>query len=203
MFIKIINFGYQKLPERKHYNDTGADVYLLHDLVIQPFETIKVPVGFGIELPDGYNAHFQTRTSIAIKGIFVQQCAIDAGYRGELHLIVTNLSNNSIKFNKGDRLAYLEVYPIVYADFVKELGEERKDGAFGSTNENTSKQNEIKYVKVSTKILSSLYNDSIKLEALEDIGVSNWDNYNRAINTINDEDWYNDKDILDIYEEVK
>lgn len=134
MKIKVIDFGYNKLPERKHYNDSGADVYLTEDIKIRPFETIIVPVGFGIDLPNGYNAHFQTRTSIAKKGIFVQQCAIDAGYKGELHMIITNISSETYEFKKDERLAYIEVYPIVYTEFVKELGEERGDGAFGSTN---------------------------------------------------------------------
>lgn len=134
MKIKIIDFGYENLPERKHYNDTGADVYVTEKFEIQPQETKVIPVGFGIELPDGCNAHFQTRTSIAKRGLFVQQCAIDAGYRGELHIVVTNLSDKAQVINKGDRLAYLEVYPIFYVDFVKELGEERGDGAFGSTD---------------------------------------------------------------------
>lgn len=134
MKIKVIDFGYDKLPERKHYNDTGADVYLTKDVKIRAFETLVIPVGFGINLPDGYNAHFQTRTSIAKKGLFVQQCAIDAGYKGELNMIITNISSETYEFKKGERLAYIEVYPIVYAEFVKELGDERGDGAFGSTN---------------------------------------------------------------------
>ena len=134
MKIKLIDFGYSLKPERKHYNDTGADVYLKESFVLLPQETKVIPCGFGIELPNGYNAHFQTRTSIAKRGIFIQQCAIDAGYRGELHLIVTNLSDKSHYFNAGVRLAYLEVYPIVYAEFVERLGDERGDGAFGSTN---------------------------------------------------------------------
>lgn len=133
MKIKLIDFGYKQPPERKHYNDSGADVYNTQFVCIEPGETKVIPCGFGIDLPNGYNAHFQTRTSIAKRGVFVQQCAIDAGYKGELHMIVTNLSNETQTFDIGDRLAYLEVYPIVYADFVKELGEERNNGAFGST----------------------------------------------------------------------
>lgn len=134
MKIKLIDFGYKQLPERKHYNDTGADVYNTKFFIIEPGETKIIPCGFGIDLPNGYNAHFQTRTSIAKRGIFVQQCAIDAGYKGELHMIVTNLSNETQTFDIGDRLAYLEVYPIVYADFEIYLGEERGTGAFGSTD---------------------------------------------------------------------
>lgn len=133
MKIKLIDFGFSMRPERKHYNDTGADIYLEKNVRIEPHSTVVIPCGFGIDLPDGYNAHFQTRTSIAKKGVFVQQCAIDAGYKGELHMIVTNLSSSPVEFKLGERLCYLEVYPIVYVDYVTSLGDERGDGAFGST----------------------------------------------------------------------
>ena len=133
MKIKLIDYGYEKAPERKHYNDTGADVYVNDDYRILCGKTVVIPCGFGIDLPNGYNAHFQTRTSIAKRGLFVQQCAIDAGYKGELHMIVTNISDEAQNIHKGDRLGYLEVYPIVYPDFVKEYDEERGTGAFGST----------------------------------------------------------------------
>lgn len=133
MKIKLIDFGFSMRPERKHYNDTGADVYLEKNVRIEPHSTVVIPCGFGIDLPNGYNAHFQTRTSIAKKGVFVQQCAIDAGYKGELHMIVTNLSSSPVEFKLGERLCYLEVYPIVYVDYVTSLGDERGDGAFGST----------------------------------------------------------------------
>ena len=62
MKIKLIDFGYNLKPERKHYNDTGADVYLKESFMLLPHETKVIPCGFGIELPNGYNAHFQTRT---------------------------------------------------------------------------------------------------------------------------------------------
>lgn len=137
MKIKLIDFYHEGPVEsliiRKHYNDTGADVKLKTNVTIMPHETVVIPCGFGIELPDGYNAHFQTRTSIAKQGLFVQQCAIDAGYRGEVHMIVQNLTDKTFEFSIGDRLCYIEVYPVVYADFVTNLGDERGSGAFGST----------------------------------------------------------------------
>jgi len=133
MKVKIIDFGYTKLPERKHHNDTGCDVYLEYDVRLKPKQTVCIPCKFGLELPDGLNAHFQARTSIAKKGIYVHQCAIDAGYRGEIHMIVTNLSDEEYYFEKGDRLAYLEIYPCVYIDFAKNFDNERGTGAFGST----------------------------------------------------------------------
>lgn len=135
MKIKFIRFNNKaRIPERKHYSDTGADIYMLKDGYISPNETQVIPLGFGVDIPNGYNCHIQTRTSIAKQGIFVQQCAIDAGYKGEIHMIVTNLSDRPFQWKGNDRLGYLEVYPCVYPDFVEELGEERGQGAFGSTN---------------------------------------------------------------------
>lgn len=140
MKIKIIKFREDvRLPERKHYNDTGADIYMLEGDFIAPGETKVFKLGFGINLPDGYNAHIQARTSLAKQGIYVHQCAIDAGYKGEINMIVTNMSDISYLFDKDDRIGYLEVYPCVYVDYVEDLGEERKDGAFGSTNNKVGK----------------------------------------------------------------
>lgn len=134
MKIKLIDYGYTRIPIRKHHNDTGADIYLEYkEVLLKPHKTVVIPCKFGIELPDGYNANIQARTSIAKQGVMVHQCAIDAGYRGEIHMIVTNLSDEEIKFNYGDRLAYLQITPCVYADFVDRFTNERGNGAFGST----------------------------------------------------------------------
>ena len=135
MKIKFIRFNKDaKLPVRKHYSDTGADIYMLEGGSLGSYETQVIPLGFGIDVPNGYNAHIQTRTSIAKRGAFIQQCAIDAGYKGEIHMIITNLGYKPFQWKAGDRLGYIEVYPCVYPDFVEDLGEERGDGAFGSTN---------------------------------------------------------------------
>ena len=60
MKIKIIDYGYEKLPTRAHYNDAGADVYVCLNnrspIIIHAHETIKIPLGFGLEVPDGYMA---------------------------------------------------------------------------------------------------------------------------------------------------
>lgn len=133
MKIKLIDYGYKKIPSRQYYNDSGNDVYLLNDLTIKPNETVIVPCGFGIDLPTGYNAHFQCRTSVAKQGVFVQQCAIDAGYKGEINMIVQNLTNRTKYFQSGSRLAYIIVYPIVYVDYVVDYEAERKNNGFGST----------------------------------------------------------------------
>lgn len=133
MKVRLIPFGNFTVPRRQHRQDTGADVYMMCGGSIEPHETLVIPLGFGIDIPNGYSARLQVRTSIAAKGIMAQGCAIDAGYKGGIHLILHNVSNNIFKWKKGDRLAYIEVYPCVYPDFTLDDEEERDRGAFGST----------------------------------------------------------------------
>jgi len=133
MKIKIIEFDNYITPCRKHYNDAGADVYSTVDVTLAPLETIKIPLGFGLELPDNLMGCIYPRSSLAAKGLISHIPPVDSGYRGQIHAIMTNISNNSITINKGDRIAQLIITPVYIADFVTELGDERNEGAFGST----------------------------------------------------------------------
>lgn len=134
MKIRFIRFSpLAKIPKRKHYSDTGADIEMMHGGTLAPFETRVIPLGFGIEIPNGHSARLQVRTSIAAKGVFIQGCAIDAGYTGPISMILHNVSNETFTWHKDDRLGYIEVYPTQYPEFVEEKLEERGDGAFGST----------------------------------------------------------------------
>ena len=134
MKMKFIRFNDNAIiPVRKHYNDTGADIFMLEDDYLAPNETKVIPLGFGIDVPNGYTARIQVRSSMAKQGLFIQQCAIDAGYKGEIHMIVTNIGKETIYWSKSDRLGYIEVYPCVYPELVEYLGDERGSGAFGST----------------------------------------------------------------------
>lgn len=137
MKIKIIDYGYEKLPERQHYNDSGADVHIcLHDrtnIALWPHDTEKISLGFGLELPDGYMACVFPRSGLSSKGITCELPPIDSGYRGEIHAIVHNGSNVKQVFKNGDRIGQLVIMPIVIAEFVPELGQTREDSGFGST----------------------------------------------------------------------
>ena len=84
-------------------------------------------------LPNILKICVQVRTSIAKQGIMIQGCAIDAGYTGELSMIIHNISREPFQWESGDRLGYIEVYPVQYPEFVDYLGKERGEGAFGST----------------------------------------------------------------------
>lgn len=139
MKVKIIDYGYHKLPFRAHANDAGADVHAcFHDgkefLVIEPGQTTKIPLGMGLVLPDGYAAYVFPRSGLSSKGLTCELPPIDSGYRGEIHAIVTNCSNKELfVINNGDRIGQLVITPVVIADFITEDIEERGSNGFGST----------------------------------------------------------------------
>lgn len=133
MKIKIINCGYKHSPFRAHANDAGADVYTTKDYILAPHTTTKIPLGFGLELPDGYAAFVFPRSGLSSKGIVCELPPIDSGYRGEVHTIVTNCSDNDYTVVEGTRIGQLVIMPVVVADFITEDIEERGTGAFGST----------------------------------------------------------------------
>ena len=135
MKIKLIDFGLpeHQRPFRPHGNDAGADVYMPYDCTLQPGEIAKVPLGFGIEVPDGHAGYVFPRTSMAVKGLVCELPPVDSGYRGEIHAIISNVSNRTQELIEGDRIGQLVIMPVVIADFVDELGEKRGIGAFGST----------------------------------------------------------------------
>ena len=137
MKIKVLNFGYDKLPFRAHENDAGADVHVcFHDADgcrLRPQHTVKVPLGMGLVLPDGYAAFVFPRSGLSSKGIVCELPPIDSGYRGEIHAIVTNCSDSDFYIRNGDRIGQLVITPVVIADFITNDIEERGANGFGST----------------------------------------------------------------------
>ena len=130
MKIKLIDFGLEKdhYPFRPHENDAGADVYMPYDYTLKPGEIARIPLGFGLMIPDG-------RSSMAAKGLVCELPPIDSGYRGEIHAIISNVSSESQILRKDTRVGQLVITPVLIADFVLDLGEARDIGAFGSTGE--------------------------------------------------------------------
>ena len=137
MKIKLIDFGVTEghRPFRPHGTDAGADVYMPYDKTLQPGEVAKIPLGFGIEVPDGYAGYVFPRSSMAIKGLVCELPPVDSGYRGEIHAIISNISNKEQTIKKDMRVGQLVITPVVIAEFVFEIGEQRGTGAFGSTGE--------------------------------------------------------------------
>ena len=132
MKIRVIDFGGVR-PDRAHYNDSGADIFATESVDLYPFDIEKVPTGIGLDLPDGYDAVIHCKSGLASKGIVSMNAPIDAGYTGQIYAIMTNLSNRLLHIEKGEKIGQIVIRPVIYAEFVSTLGEERKDGAFGST----------------------------------------------------------------------
>ena len=136
MKIEIIKFkNFYAAPNRAHYNDAGADVYLPEKVHIPKGTTRAVPLGFGVKIPDGFMGAIYPRSSLAKKRLVCELPPIDSGYRGEVHAIITNMSNEAMSLDAGTRIGQLVVHPVVLADYVDTLGSERDTGAFGSTGE--------------------------------------------------------------------
>lgn len=134
MKIKLIKFANYKAPDRAHYNDSGADIFAAKDMVIEPGKIAKIPTGVGIELPDGYDAVIHCKSGLSANGgLMMANAPIDAGYKGEIHAIVFNTNNTSVNISAGQKIGQLVIRPVIYAEFVEDLGNERGSGAFGST----------------------------------------------------------------------
>ena len=137
MKIRLLDFGVpeDRQPFRPHDNDAGADVYMPYDCTVQPGEIAKIPLGFGIEVPDGFAGYVFPRSSMAVKGLVCELPPVDSGYRGEIHAIISNVSNKEHTIRKDDRIGQLVIMPVIIADFVSEHGSQRGLGGFGSTGE--------------------------------------------------------------------
>ena len=128
------------LPSYAKAGDAGADLASRIDFTINPGERMLVPTGISIALPNGYVALVHPRSGLAIKhGISMVNTpgTVDAGYRGELQVILINHDlTQPVSFKKGDRIAQLVIQKVERADFVEVSdlpGSDRAAGGFGST----------------------------------------------------------------------
>lgn len=133
MKIKLINFG-GKAPVRAHYNDAGADVFVKEETILKPHSITKIPLGIGLELPDGFVAFILPRSGMASKnGITTEVVPIDSGYKGEIHAIAYNANNREVIIGKDIRIGQLVIVPTILAEFSFDTGKERGTNGFGST----------------------------------------------------------------------
>ena len=141
MKVKIVNKSAFPTPAYATEKSAGMDLKadLPAPLVLGPLERAMVPTGLFIALPDGTEAQVRPRSGLAAKhGISVLNSpgTIDADYRGEIKVILVNLSNEPFTINPGERIAQMVVarYEQVAWEEVEVLDEtERGDGGFGST----------------------------------------------------------------------
>lgn len=134
MKIKLIKFNKELIiPKRAHYNDAGVDCYALDIVELPPLTPVMIPLGFGLEVPDGYQAIIKPRSSMNAKGIITQIGTIDSGYRGEIKAVLINTSQTPFVIMKGDKICQIIIEPVILADFVEDLQNDRGAGGFGST----------------------------------------------------------------------
>jgi len=139
--IKIVNKSENPLPEYATSGSSGMDLRasLLIPISIKPMERVLVSTGLFIELPEGYEAQVRPRSGLAIKqGITCLNSpgTIDADYRGEIKIILINLSELEQIINPGDRIAQMIIQQTEKAIWVnsESLNEtERAEGGFGHT----------------------------------------------------------------------
>ena len=141
MTVKIINESNNPLPAYATEGSSGMDVraFINETITLQPLERALIPTGLFIELPQGFEAQIRPRSGLAIKqGITCLNTpgTIDADYRGEIKIILINLSNEIQSVQNGDRIAQIVIQKVEKIDWsvTVELEQtERSAGGFGST----------------------------------------------------------------------
>jgi len=141
MIVKIINKSKNELPKYETLFSAGMDLRanLEESILLKPFQRLVVKTGLFISLQQGYEAQIRPRSGLALKkGITVLNSpgTIDADYRGEIGVILINLSDSDFEINTGDRIAQMIIakHETIEWEAVDKLdGSVRGDKGFGST----------------------------------------------------------------------
>ena len=144
MNIKIINKSNNNLPEYETLHSAGMDLRanINKDITLNPLERVLVPTGLYIELPVGFEAQIRPRSGLALKnGITVLNSpgTIDSDYRGEIGVILINLSNEEFIINDGERIAQMVISKHEHINLTEVnilCDTERGEGGFGNTGKN-------------------------------------------------------------------
>lgn len=139
--VKIVNRGKQPLPAYATEQSAGMDVRanIEEAITLQPLQRRLIPTGLFMALPEGYEAQVRPRSGLALKhGITVLNApgTIDADYRGEVGVVLVNLSDTDFVINPGERIAQIVIarYEQAELELVTELDEtERGAGGYGHT----------------------------------------------------------------------
>ena len=139
--IKIVNRSGNPLPAYATAGSAGMDIksFLEHPIVLKPMERCLVPTGLHVELPQGYEAQIRPRSGLAIKqGITCLNTpgTIDSDYRGEIKVILINLSGEMQTIQPGERIAQMIVQQVEKAVWVESESLQetlRNEGGFGHT----------------------------------------------------------------------
>ncbi|MCU7548405.1 dUTP diphosphatase [Chitinophagaceae bacterium LB-8] len=139
--VKIINRSNNPLPHYATEGAAGMDIraFLETSIEMQPLQRMLIPTGLFVEIPDGYEAQIRPRSGLAIKhGITCLNTpgTIDSDYRGEIKIILINLSSEKAVIHDGDRIAQMVIQKVEKITWTpaEELSQtSRSEGGFGST----------------------------------------------------------------------
>jgi dUTP pyrophosphatase len=139
--IKIVNTSHHALPKYETIGAAGMDIraFLNAPITLTAHSTMLIPTGLYIELPKGYEAQLRARSGLALKQSIILPNApatIDSDYRGEINVILHNLSPNDFEIKDGDRIAQMVISKHETIDWhlVEELtSSDRAGGGFGHT----------------------------------------------------------------------
>ena len=143
MKLKIVNTSDNPLPEYETSGSAGVDLraQLQEPVMLKPLQRALIPTGLYIELPDGYEAQVRPRSGLALKkGVTVLNSpgTIDSDYRGEIKVLLVNLSDSEFVINDGERIAQMVVAKHERIEWyvVEKLEDsQRGAGGFGSTGQ--------------------------------------------------------------------
>ena len=144
MQVKIVNKSKHSLPEYATVLSAGMDLRANIDepVTLKPLQRSLIPTGIYIQLPEGYEAQIRPRSGLAVKhGISIVNSpgTIDADYRGEIRVILVNLSSDDFVINDGERICQMVIAQHARVEWqqVDDLDEtERGSGGFGHTGKN-------------------------------------------------------------------
>ncbi len=125
-----------KLPLYGHKGDAGMDLFSSSEYVLRKGEVYAVPTGIKVEIPMGYVGLIWDKSGVSLKGVHRLAGVVDAGYRGEIKVVMVNLGQDPFVIDKGMKIAQLLIQPIVEVEVeeVEDLEDSsRGEGGFGST----------------------------------------------------------------------
>lgn len=125
-----------KLPQYGHVGDAGLDLFSSIDFILEKGRVEAIPSGIKVAIPDGFVGLIWDKSGVSLKGVHRLAGVIDSGYRGEVKVVMINLSGKPFAIDKGMKIAQMLVQPITMVRVVEteDLDDtSRGEGGFGST----------------------------------------------------------------------
>lgn len=135
--VKKISPG-AKLPVYGHAGDAGMDLFAAEEVVLGRGEVKAVPTGIKMAIPEGYVGLIWDKSGVSLQGVHRLAGVVDAGYRGEVKVVMVNLGKKPYVFKQGQKVAQMLIQPVITVEVV-DVGQDelentsRGEGGFGST----------------------------------------------------------------------